>query len=979
MDQYLVKPWLVRGGNEAVSADWDVSVPPEIDELAKRVMGYYDMYVSERVLITSKPDKGGAIWRIETDKGSRSLKLLHRSPERSLFSVGFQEYIVNQGARVPRLIPAKDGKLFSEMGGKLWIVTDWISLQPATKVDLIGAQELCYGLGEFHRHSKGYVPPANAKNSSRLFRWPAYYQKIAKKIGWMRDMAVAYEDAIASRSILAVVDQYQQQALDALAKLNESAYANMVAMGEPYWGLVHQDYGWSNGQNGPGGLWVIDLDGVAYDLPFRDLRKLITSTMDDMGVWDVSWMRGMIEAYHQANPLDVESYDLLLIDMAMPNEFYKHLKEMFFDPVQFLNTEAEGILQRVVATDQSKSQALAELAQDRSRYESGNYESVQEARLTQPAASERVMEAGNWQLQSQGSETVAWEAGIIEEESGEFEMALPEEVAFEEETVETEKAIPEVVAFEEEAVEFDIALPEEVVFEEEAVETEKAIPEVVAFEEEAVEFDIALPEEVAFEEETVETEKAIPEVVAFEEEAVEFDIALPEEVVFEEEAVETEKAIPEVVAFEEEAVEFDIALPEEVVFEEEAVETEKAIPEVVVFEEQVVEFDIALPEEVIFKDEAVETAKAIPEVVAFEEKAVEFDIALPEVVAFEAEAPFDSSLAKKEEVSSLEAPARSYIVQPLEKTIQKSPVFSSMVPSSPPKRTESTDVRPITSIEEQTDNQQLQIVSISKKSGKSRTFSVRFEDDSVKPKQKKTAKEETIKHAQLKPVQVEENPVKVKPKTTSQDEKSAVAKEKVESAEGKSEKTPKKSKEKAKTISIVKEKKSTKTRKNVDAESKPVVKRAKVEDRSQEINESVLESNESTPEQQTSTTRSEQRKSNSKKTAQPSSGLQKKNTSNKQKTVRKRGTPAKRKKVVHPKRSPITTNNPILKVSPQQTSNVKARKQEPAKQARPANKLGKKQAAASKKQAFSKVPAPVQRTKKRQPEKLRARKGKKIA
>ncbi|MFE1629198.1 CotS family spore coat protein, partial [Brevibacillus reuszeri] len=454
MDQYLVKPWLVRGGNEAVSADWDVSVPPEIDELAERVMGYYDMYVSERVLITSKPDKGGAIWRIETDKGSRSLKLLHRSPERSLFSVGFQEYIVNQGARVPRLIPAKDGKLFSEMGGKLWIVTDWISLQPATKVDLIGAQELCYGLGEFHRHSKGYVPPANAKNSSRLFRWPAYYQKIAKKIGWMRDMAVAYEDAIASRSILAVVDQYQQQALDALAKLNESAYANMVAMGEPYWGLVHQDYGWSNGQNGPGGLWVIDLDGVAYDLPFRDLRKLVTSTMDDMGVWDVSWMRGMIEAYHQANPLDVESYDLLLIDMAMPNEFYKHLKEMFFDPVQFLNTEAEGILQRVVATDQSKSQALAELAQDRSRYESGNYESVQEARLTQPAASERVMEAGNWQLQSQGSETVAWEEGVIDEESGESEMALPEEVAFEEETVETEKAIPEVVAFEEEAVEF---------------------------------------------------------------------------------------------------------------------------------------------------------------------------------------------------------------------------------------------------------------------------------------------------------------------------------------------------------------------------------------------------------------------------------------------------------------------------------------------------------------------------------------------
>ena len=32
----------------------------------------------------------------------------------------------------------------------------------------------------------------------------------------------------------------------------------MTAKGEPHWGLAHQDYGWSNGQMGPGGIWVID-------------------------------------------------------------------------------------------------------------------------------------------------------------------------------------------------------------------------------------------------------------------------------------------------------------------------------------------------------------------------------------------------------------------------------------------------------------------------------------------------------------------------------------------------------------------------------------------------------------------------------------------------------------------------------------------------------------------------------------------------
>ena len=144
-------------------------------------------------------------------------------------------------------------------------------------------------------------------------------------------------------------------------------------MGETYWGLAHQDYGWSNGQMGPGGIWVIDLDGVAYDLPFRDLRKLITSTMTDMGTWDITWIRGMIEAYNRGNPLTQEMFDILWIDMAFPGEFYKHVKEIVFDPVNFMELELPAILQLVEATEMNKWQVLQELQQDRELYPPGNY------------------------------------------------------------------------------------------------------------------------------------------------------------------------------------------------------------------------------------------------------------------------------------------------------------------------------------------------------------------------------------------------------------------------------------------------------------------------------------------------------------------------------------------------------------------------------------------------------------------------------
>ena len=380
MDEYVVVPWDHLGVDPETGAPIETGivleqyVPPELEALAYKVMEQYDMTVSDMRLITSKPDKGGAIWRIETNMGPRSIKVLHRTPQRSLFSVGAQQHLVQQGARVPALIPTRDEALFVEAGGKMWIVTDWIdTLIPASKIDLEGAAALCQGLGEFHQWSKDYIPPHGAAKSSRLFGWPKSYQKMIAKIGWFRHIAEAYPETAGSSPLLQMVDEFERQGIEMLEKLNNSAYPAMVMMGETYWGLAHQDYGWSNGQMGPGGIWVIDLDGVAYDLPFRDLRKLITSTMTDMGTWDITWIRGMIEAYNRGNPLTQEMFDILWIDMAFPGEFYKHVKEIVFDPVNFMELELPAILQLVEATEMNKWQVLQELQQDRELYPPGNY------------------------------------------------------------------------------------------------------------------------------------------------------------------------------------------------------------------------------------------------------------------------------------------------------------------------------------------------------------------------------------------------------------------------------------------------------------------------------------------------------------------------------------------------------------------------------------------------------------------------------
>ncbi|WP_188997518.1 CotS family spore coat protein [Paenibacillus nasutitermitis] len=374
MENYLIGPWDHLENTLPPGTVLEQYVPPELEKIAYQVMEQYEMVVSDMLLITSKPDKGGAIWRINTDHGPRSLKVLHRDPKRSLFSIGAQQYMVEQGAKVPAFIPNKENTLYVEAGGKLWIVTEWIEpLQQVSKIDLEGAAALCYGLGEFHKHSQGYAPPFGAAKSSRLYGWSKYYEKIMAKIGWFEDIATAYREIPSSERLLSVIDEFKKQAYDIFDRFQSSPYFKMITKGEQHWGLAHQDYGWSNGQMGPGGIWVIDLDGVAYDLPFRDLRKLITSTMDDMGNWDLNWIRGMIGAYHEANQIDQDMFELLWIDMAFPNEFYKHIKEIVFDPKLFLQHELEPILARVLATESSKWEALTGLEQDKANYLPAQY------------------------------------------------------------------------------------------------------------------------------------------------------------------------------------------------------------------------------------------------------------------------------------------------------------------------------------------------------------------------------------------------------------------------------------------------------------------------------------------------------------------------------------------------------------------------------------------------------------------------------
>lgn len=328
----------------------------EMISLAQGALEYWGVKPGEMEVAAAKPWRGSAIWRTRTSAGVVGFKMLERSLRRSLFSVGAQDYLVKQGALVPALVPTKGGDLHAVERGRVFVMTKWIDgLVPAPR-DAEGAAALSYGLGQFHRLSKGYRPPEGALHASRLHKWMDAYAKMRSKFDWVRALAIAYPEMPAAGALRGVVDHFIRQADEALDRLERSAYHQLVSKGGPYWGLVHQDYGWGNGQLGPGGVWVIDLDSTCYDLPVRDLRKLITQAMDE-GKWEVSWIEQMLRAYNDAHPMDGDLLELLLIDLVMPNEFYRLVRPAASNPL-LLDTELKQDLEQLMVQDEAKGRAL---------------------------------------------------------------------------------------------------------------------------------------------------------------------------------------------------------------------------------------------------------------------------------------------------------------------------------------------------------------------------------------------------------------------------------------------------------------------------------------------------------------------------------------------------------------------------------------------------------------------------------------------
>lgn len=327
----------------------------DLTKLAQEVLLEYGIAPQSISIIQSGTIK--TVWKVRVNDRYLCLKRLKQTYDKALFSVNAQIYIKNKGGLVPGILPDKNSKRITEYNNQLFVLYEWLEgrdLNFGNPGDFKLALE---GLARFHIASKGYESAEASRTSTKLGKWPDQYASMRNKFISWKEISMNNLSQPHYNSFFRVSDSMIALANTALDYIEKSSYDTLTAQGSNSIVLCHQDFGKGNAILSREGIIVLDLDGVTFDLPARDLRKLIGKEAENKGRWQLESIENVYRIYSSANPLSPEERRVLIIDLLYPHWFYGLVKNLFQNNKPVKASEIE----RMARLEESKVPLLKSL------------------------------------------------------------------------------------------------------------------------------------------------------------------------------------------------------------------------------------------------------------------------------------------------------------------------------------------------------------------------------------------------------------------------------------------------------------------------------------------------------------------------------------------------------------------------------------------------------------------------------------------
>lgn len=304
-----------------------MSINADLITLAKDVLLNYNINTDELNIIQNNGLK--TLWKFNYKNETMCLKRLRHSKDRALFSVNAQIYVFNNGGHVPRIYLNKDKSPITEYNEQLFVLYEWIDGRNLSFYDNSDFKLAMEGLANFHIASKGYFPPEGAKISSKISEYNKQYESMKSRMLKWKDESSLKLDSSSYKSYFECVDEIIEIADMAIKELNNSSYDELSMIDNSSRSLCHQDYGEGNVLFTGKHSYVIDFDGVTFDFPVRDLRKIIGKQMQKKGEWKIEILKNILKFYEKNNKLSQQERELLKIDLLYPHWFFGEVKNLF--------------------------------------------------------------------------------------------------------------------------------------------------------------------------------------------------------------------------------------------------------------------------------------------------------------------------------------------------------------------------------------------------------------------------------------------------------------------------------------------------------------------------------------------------------------------------------------------------------------------------------------------------------------------------
>lgn len=294
---------------------------PTLEE-AEKILTSYPINVTKLKVFQGEEGDKKALWRISSPQGEFLLKRSHYPLEKILFSIYGQMYILAKGARVPPIILNTDGLPYVNRDGIVYIVYKWFP--EARNPDFRQKNDLkqtLITLGQFHHACEGYIPPVHCSEKWRTGSGTRDYEKMNHRFIQLNQNPDKTKSKYGS-----VVLEYLPKAIErgqqVIYKLHKLGFDQAILSVHKKRLLTHEDFGEPNALIVHSKGYVIDMDGLAYNLPTRELAKIMIKGLRKHGIDEQQFHR-MLKWYCEENLLSSKDKEIMLLEMSFPHQFMR--------------------------------------------------------------------------------------------------------------------------------------------------------------------------------------------------------------------------------------------------------------------------------------------------------------------------------------------------------------------------------------------------------------------------------------------------------------------------------------------------------------------------------------------------------------------------------------------------------------------------------------------------------------------------------